>query len=109
MKYDKEHITKFIDALKEGQGRVRACKTAGINYTTFLRWYETKSKFNTLVKKAEEQGSNTIEEFCLSKILKSDTWQSAAWVLERMFQTKYALNKPLNAETTGKIIVEPDN
>ena len=45
MKYDKEHIDKFIAALKEGQGRVRACKTANINYQTFLNWMETKIEF----------------------------------------------------------------
>lgn len=39
MKYDKEHIDIIINQLNEGNGRVRACKAAGISYETFTVWH----------------------------------------------------------------------
>jgi hypothetical protein len=55
MKYDKEHTEKIIEALQNGEGRVRACKAAVIDYHTFLDWLNEKKEFSDDVRKSEEQ------------------------------------------------------
>jgi hypothetical protein len=87
LKYDKEHIDIIINQLNEGNGRVAACKAAGIDYSTFLDWYNDpeKSQFSQSVKKAEEKGENRIRDLAIRAILAkfSNQWQAAAWWLER--------------------------
>lgn len=51
MKYNKHTIDKILTALADGQGRVRACKIAGIDYQTFINWYNSKVEFFEGVKK----------------------------------------------------------
>lgn len=93
MKYDKEHIDIIINQLNEGNGRVAACKAAGISYHTFLSWMEDPEKVQFLqsVKKAEAEGENRIEDLAVRAILSkfSTQWQSAAWWLERKLPEKY--------------------
>ena len=103
MKYDKHHIKKIIDALADGQGRVRACKIAGIDYQTFLNWIELHIEFFEQIKKAESIGNDKIKDICKRRIIENTTWQSAAWWLERNFPDEYKMkteqiNKNTNTE-----------
>jgi hypothetical protein len=109
MKYDKHHIDKIKKSLEDGDGRVRACKAAGITYQTFLNWLENEIEFLELVKKAEDCGNDKIEDICKRRIIENTQWQSAAWWLERTKPHKYGANRQTNEEQTGKIIVESDS
>jgi hypothetical protein len=93
MKYTPDTVKRFINALTEGVGRVRACKAAGIDYQTFLNWMEDENKIEFLeaVKKAEAAGLDKIKDMaCRGIIEKFQTqWQSAAWWLERNYPEEF--------------------
>jgi|SRR3972149_8194492 len=98
MKYDKHHIKLFTDALAEGQGRVRACKIADIDYQTFLNWLhdENKLEFVEAVKKAEMQGNDKLRDLSIRKIVEDKSWQSGAWWLERNFFNEFGNKQKLD-------------
>lgn len=93
MKYNKEHINIIINQLNDGNGRVAACKAAGISYQCFIDWMEDPAKieFVESVKKAEAIGENRIEDLAVRAILSKFAvqWQAAAWWLERRLPDKY--------------------
>ena len=89
MKFDKEHINIIIQALENGDGRVRACKAANISYQTFLDWMTNKIEFSEQIKKAERYGYDKIKDLQIRKIVESKAWQSAAWWLERNYPDQY--------------------
>lgn len=104
MKYDKDTVKKIIDALADGQGRVRACKIAGISYQTFVNWMSEKIEFIEAVKKAEETGNDKIKDICQRRIIEDKSWQSAAWWLERNYPDVYSLKQRHDITSGGKQI-----
>lgn len=104
MKYKKETVDRIIETLEAGDGRVAACENAGINYTTFLRWLDEKSEFCESVKKAEETGLDRIKDVQIQKILSNDSWQSAAWWLERNYPDKYGKRENIDHTSKGESI-----
>ena len=88
MKYDKHHIDKIIEALANGDGRVRACQKANISYETFTEWMQ-KVEFSEAVKKAEDCGNDKIKDICKRRIIEDKSWQSGAWWLERNYPNEY--------------------
>ena len=114
MKYDKEHIEIILQALSTGEGRVNACKRAGIDYQTFLDWLndDRKLEFSEAVKKAEFSGNDKIKDICKRRIIEDKSWQSAAWWLERNFKSEFAIRQELTGKNgndiTHKIVVESE-
>ena len=100
MKYKKETVERIIQTLENGDGRVAACENAAINYQTFLNWLSEKVEFLELVKKAEEGGNDRIKDVQIQKILSNDSWQSAAWWLERRYPEQFA-KRDFHDHTTG--------
>ena len=108
MKYTKDTVARIIETLESGDGRVAACKNAGINYQTFLNWLEQKVEFLESVKKAEETGIDRIKDAQIQKILTNESWQSAAWWLERRHAEQFAKREHHDLTTQGeKIGVTP--
>lgn len=105
MKYDKEHISIIINQLTEGNGRVAACKAAGISYQCFIEWMEDERKieFSESVKKAETTGENRIKDLAKRAILAkfSENWQAAAWWLERNYPEQYKNKIESNVNLTA--------
>lgn len=91
MKYTEDTIKKIEESLQKGDGRVRAVNQAGIDYATFMRWMhdERKAKFANRIKKAEDAGNDKIKDICKRRIIENETWQSAAWWLERNYPDEY--------------------
>ena len=89
MKYNKHTIDKITQALRDGQGRVRACKVANISYECFMDWMRNKDEFSELIKKAEDDGNDKIKDLQKRKIIEDKSWQSAAWWLERNYPDQY--------------------
>jgi len=85
MKYTPEIIARIVEKLEAGEGRVNACKHAGIHYSTLLDWISNKSDFSETVKKAEITGLDQTKDEAISAIKAKfkDQWQAAAWWLER--------------------------
>ena len=108
MKYGKEIVEKITQALCDGQGRVRACKIAGIHYDTFMVWMRSKPEFAEAVKKAEATGNDKIKDICQRRIIEDKSWQSAAWWLERNYPDQYSL-KQRHDFTSGGQKIEPIN
>jgi len=88
MKYDIEHTSKIIEALNNGEGRVRACKIVDIHYSTFIEWMD-KPEFSEQVKKAESTGDDKIKDLQKRKIIEDKSWTSGAWWLERNYPDQY--------------------
>ena len=108
MKYNKSTIKKITQALCDGQGRVRACKIAGIHYDTFMEWMCSKPEFAEAVKKAEATGNDKIKDICQRRIIEDKSWQSAAWWLERTDPANYGQRNNLNINAEKPLIVVAD-
>ena len=108
MKYGKERVKKITQALCDGQGRVRACKIAGIRYDTFMEWMRSKPEFSEAVKKAEATGNDKIKDICQRRIIEDKSWQSAAWWLERTDPANYGQRNNLNISAEKPLIVVAD-
>ena len=108
MKYNKSTIKKITQALCDGQGRVRACKIAGIHYDTFMEWMRSKPEFAEAVKKAEATGNDKIKDICQRRIIEDKSWQSAAWWLERTDPANYGQRNNLNINAEKPLIVVAD-
>jgi len=107
MKYTKDTVARIVETLESGDGRVAACKNAGIHYSTFLDWLENKAEFSESVKKAEEIGGDRIKDAQIQKILTNDSWQSAAWWLERRYPEQFAKREHHDHTTDGKSMQIP--
>lgn len=107
MKYTPDILEKIRLALEDGMGRVMMCKKVAIDYQTFLNWMKDKIEFVELVKKAEEKGHFTNEEFYVSCIRNKakDQWQAAAWMLERTMPNKYAKREESFKSTEKRHII----
>ena len=103
MKYTPHITQKIFDALADGQGRVRACKMAGITYETFMDWMRNKIEFSERIKKAEDVGNDKIKDLCKRRIIEDKSWQSGAWWLERSYPDEYRLRT--TQENTGDMTV----
>ena len=109
MKYGKERVKKITQALCDGQGRVRACKIAGIRYDTFMEWMRSKPEFSEAVKKAEATGNDKIKDICQRRIIEDKSWQSAAWWLERTDPANFGQRNNLNISAEKPLIVVADD
>lgn len=90
LKYDKDHIDIILKELSDGNGRVRACKAAGIGYDAFMDWMN-KPEFSESVKKAELKGNDKIKDLAKRGIIEKmqTQWQAAAWWLERNYPDEF--------------------
>jgi hypothetical protein len=106
MKYDSAHIDPLLKSLADGEGRVRACKIANINYQTFLNWMADNVEFLESVKKAEADGNDRIKDLQKRKIIEDKSWQSGAWWLERNFPDEFKNRSDINLGSVHKTIDE---
>ena len=100
---------RVIDAVAEGLPRDTAARLARIAPSTLALWLkkgrdglEPYSEFSDRVKDAEAQAERTLIGVIRTHAV--DTWQAAAWLLERRMPKKYALRRP---EPQG-VAVTPD-
>ena len=108
MKYNKSTVNKIIAALADGQGRVAAAKGANISFETFCQWMGKYSEFSDKVKKAEEIGYKKIHDVCQRRIIEDQSWQSAAWWLERTDPANFGPHNNLNVNAEMPLIVVAD-
>ena len=97
-KATEDTVKAILDALRDGKGRIEACKIGGIAYNSFLSWLDDKPDFLQSVKNAEAEGLLAMRESALRSIQKAheqrDQWQAAAWLLERKFADEFAKREP---------------
>jgi transposase len=86
-KYTSEVVDKLTDAIRTGATYDLACKYAGIAYETFRQWQAEKPAFSEVIKAAEGEAAVG----WLQKIERAtvESWQAAAWKLERRYPQDY--------------------
>ena len=107
-RYNKEVVLRLLTALADGQGRIRACKLAGIDYETFSSWMDNKPDFLEAVKRAEKIGAGVIKDICQRRVIEDKSWQSAAWWLERTDPANFGQRNNLNISAEKPLIVVAD-
>lgn len=98
-KLDASRTKRLCDALRKGLPRATAARLAGVEYTTIRNWVAAAKAgddrylpFLREVTRAEAEA----EELLVSRINAHslDSWQAAAWMLERRHPAAWALRKP---------------
>lgn len=115
MKYDEDIVESIIASIKNGEGRVGACKKAGISYQTFCRWYNdemvhedfTIGEFREQIKRAEDEFTEGIKQMAIMSIVRKfpENWQAAAWWLERKHKAEFG--RELGNENIGQYQIAP--
>lgn len=105
MKYCKELTNEIAKYLEEGLGRVDACVLANINFDTFNEWMKNKSEFSVIIKAAETKCKR--RNIVIVQKAAINTWQAAAWMLERKYKEEFALKNftELSGNTNTNITV----
>lgn len=109
MKFDKEHIDPLLEALRDGQGRVRACKIANITHETLMNWMRENLDFSDEVKKAEADGNVKITDLQKRKIIEDKSWQSGAWWLERTDPEHFRQRQNIDTNQPIQIIITKED
>jgi len=95
VKYSKQITDEIAKHLEGGTGRVDACTLAGLTFETFNQWMKDprKPEFSESIKKAEAKCKQRNIQLIQKAAL--DTWQAAAWWLERKHRDEFALLQKL--------------
>lgn len=108
-KYSPETVKAITDALRSGNTQRAACAYAGIHVSSFQNWLiETprleqdtddtydSSYFSQAIEKAEAD----FQVFCMATIKKAsvESWQAAAWCMERKYPDDYGRNITVKAD-----------
>lgn len=95
-KYTPEKVKEICKTLETGMSNRDACILNDITEETFYTWIETHPEFSEAVKKAHSK--NKQRSVLLIQKAAEQTWQAAAWWLERKYKDEYAKRE----EITGK-------
>jgi len=98
MKYSKEITKEICGHVENGNTQKDAAQLSGICEDTFYEWMK-KTEFSESIKKAESICKNN-----MIKIIQKEakqTWQAAAWWLERRYKNEYSLKQEL--EHSGNV------
>jgi transposase len=101
-----ERETRLLEALRAGNTRRASCAYAGIDQDTLANWLRRWSDFSDAVEKAEADAE--IRNVAIIQKAASETWQAAAWWLERRRPAEYRQRQEVTGADGGalKIIVE---
>lgn len=87
-KYNPERVQRIIETLRAGNTRRAAAWTGGIEVETFLQWLRRYPEFSAAVKQAESDAE--LEMVSRVRLASNDTWQAAAWWLERKMKADWS-------------------
>jgi transposase len=85
-KYSPKKLDSIKQSLHGGASISGACGAAGISVKTFYRWKDEIPEFREMV----EASQAAAEKALLKKILASEDWRAAAWILERRYPDEWA-------------------
>jgi hypothetical protein len=86
-KYTKERVDKIAELIRGGNFASVAYGAVGLSHQTYHRWLKEKCEFNELIKRAKAERISSL----ISAIKQDGSWQSKAWMLERLNREKYHL------------------
>ena len=96
---------KICEYVRQGLTYEIAARAAGISESTFYRWRERGERarsgkfreFWEALKRAEAEAEQRLVERILAA--SSDTWQAAAWMLERRYPDRWGRKDRVRHET----------
>jgi len=101
-KYTPEVVERICYSLSQGNTRTTAVTCAGVAMSTFHEWLNDFSDFSEAIKRAEEQA---IEHYVnVIHTASTQTWQAAAWYLERRRKEDFGKQDKVDITTNGKDI-----
>lgn len=86
-KYTPELADQIVGLIKEGNFESVAYGACGLSHQTYYRWKKERSDFSEAIKKAKQERITSL----IGHIKKDASWQSKAWLLERVHPKKYHL------------------
>jgi hypothetical protein len=101
-----EREARIFEALRAGNTRKASSAYAGIDQSTFENWMHRFPDFSAAVIKAESDAE--IRNVAIIQKAASDTWQAAAWWLERRRSADYRQRHEVAGPDGGplKVVVE---
>lgn len=115
-KYTPERVQRIVETLRGGNTRRAAAWAGGIEVETFHQWLRRYPAFSDAVKAAEADAELAmVERVRLASI---DTWQAAAWWLERKLKQDWSARQEQTGADGGAVRVivqyadepaQPDN
>ena len=101
-KYTQEIVDRICYSLSQGNTRTTAVTCAGVALSTFHAWLNEFSEFSEAIKRAEEQA---VEHYVnVIHAASGQTWQAAAWYLERRRPADFSKQDKVDITTNGKDI-----
>ncbi len=101
-KYTPEVVERICYSLSQGNTRTTAVTCAGVAMSTFHEWLNDFSDFSEAIKRAEEQA---VEHYVnVIHTASTQTWQAAAWYLERRRKEDFGKQDKVDITTNGKDI-----
>ncbi len=102
---------RIVDAIRAGASRAAAAEAARVGRTTLFRWLKdgatgAEPYASFLAKVREAEGELEKELLGIIKGHSANSWQAAAWILERKFQKRWAIRK--DREREGPPLSEED-
>lgn len=86
-KYTPDAVDRICEAIRLGATYELAAGYGGVTYETFNTWRQEKPEFSAQVKAAESVGA--IGWLQKIEAAADESWQAAAWKLERRFPGDY--------------------
>jgi hypothetical protein len=110
LKLDNDLIANLAGLIANGNYHAQACAMCRIGTTTFYRWLEKGEHerkgiykdFWEAIKDAEARA----EAVFIQQIVRDDSWQSKAWLLERRFPERWGRKDRLEANVNGSVQVQ---
>ncbi len=84
-KYGPKKSEDIARLIRSGVPAIHACVASDISQDTYYRWLKEKPEFSELIKKAESERLATL----VLAIRKDISWQSKAWLLERLYRDEF--------------------
>jgi hypothetical protein len=101
-KYTPEVVERICYSLSQGNTRTTAVTCSGVSMPTFHTWMNEFPDFSDAIKRAEEQA---VEHYVnVIHTASTQTWQAAAWYLERRRKEDFGKQDKVDITTNGKDI-----
>jgi hypothetical protein len=101
-KYTPEVVERICYSLSLGNTRTTSVTCAGVSMPTFHTWMHEFPEFSDAIKRAEEQA---VEHYVnVIHAASGQTWQAAAWYLERRRPADFSKQDKVDITTNGKDI-----
>lgn len=101
---DQSTREQLLAAISDGMPIRRAATLVGVHHSNVYKLADAEPEFRDALKKAR----SAFEAFHLRKIGRDESWQSSAWLLERIHHKRYAKREAKPPATKPDAYFEAD-